>query len=716
MSERRVAVADRAKAYRADIQGLRAVAVLAVVAGHYGLPGMQGGYLGVDVFLVVSGFLITQLLIGEVRRTGTVSVGGFYARRARRILPAATVVVVVTVALSSLLLGSSDSLETVEDAGWAAVFAANVRFAAVGTDYFARDQLTSPLQHYWSLAVEEQFYVAWPLLVLLCVAVLGRRVGRRRGGPTSLVPLLAVLVVLVAASFAYAVHLSHVDPVAAYFSTAARVWELAAGAVVALVGTRLTRSLTLRARALLAVVGLGGMAWAFTTFDQSAHARGELMLVPVGATALVLLAGTRRPDGAPVDAWPQRLLGVRPMRAIGDWSYSLYLWHWPLLVVLETRAGEISTLARVDLVLLTLGLAALTYRFVESPFRDPVKVPRLRALALYPASVSVLAITCALGWSWAHHQAATYGEGPAVTLQSSGVTDDPEVEVSPDPVVALVQASVYAGERGRPVPERLRPGRLELADSIAAVGECDYSPADERDLCPRGDTDADRSIVVIGDSHARMWISAFEKIAQRSGYTAYYLVKPECTAASLTVSGPTTGEPWDDCTAFRDWAIEQVEELRPELTVVSSKAPDGDVWSESGRRVAVDDPARTDLFEKAWGTTFGRLAPWTDSVQLIRDVPLADVAPGACLTRGDPDLGDCLYSPEETNEADVDASVRAARAYGVGVVDTRPWFCWGDRCAAVVGDVIPYTDRSHVTSVYAELLGESLGRRLGIWA
>ena len=239
MSERREAGRRHADgSYRADVQGLRAVAVLAVIAAHYGMPGAQGGFLGVDVFLVVSGFLITQLLLAEVARDGRFSLRDFYARRARRILPAATLVLVATVAFSSVVLGAAEALETVRDAAWATVFAANVRFSSVGTDYFARDQVTSPLQHYWSLAVEEQFYLVWPLLVLLCLVVLGRR----RGGRRATWPLLACVTAGVAASFAHAVHLSHTEPVAAYFSTLARAWELGVGALVAVVGARRRRA------------------------------------------------------------------------------------------------------------------------------------------------------------------------------------------------------------------------------------------------------------------------------------------------------------------------------------------------------------------------------------------------------------------------------------------------------------------------------------------
>lgn len=702
---------------RADVQGLRAIAVLTVIAAHYGLPGFQGGFLGVDVFLVISGFLITQLLLVEVRGSGTLSLRDFYARRARRIVPAASLVLVATVGFSAALLGSAQALDTVQDAAWATVFAANLRFSSVGTDYFARDQLVSPLQHYWSLSVEEQFYLAWPLLVIGCLLVLGRR----RGGRRATWPLGLVVTAGVAVSFWYAVRLSHAEPVAAYFSTPARAWELGVGALAAIVGARITAPLGPQARALLATTGLVGIALAATTFDKTTQSRAEFVVVPVVATAMVLLAGMRRTDVADDDpstvpTLPARILGIAPLRAIGDWSFSLYLWHWPLLVVLEAHhGGEVSWLAKVDLALLALALAALTYRWVEQPFRNPVRLPRRRALTLYPASIVVVALVCGAGWGWVERQASTYGDGPALTVSSSELTEDPEVaeDVSTDPVIALVQASVYAGERGKPVPRVLKPGKLDLADAIADVGDCDYSPADARQVCVRGDVDADRSIVVIGDSHARMWISAFDEIAEREGYRAYYFVKPLCTAADVAVSD-SAGNPWPDCSDFRRWAFDQVDEIQPDLTVLASTAPERDVYTAAGP-VGIDDPRRAEVMEAGWTRSFARVAASSGDVRLIRDVPLADVAPGTCLTTGEPDLGDCLFTPDPEHEAEADVSTKAARRSGVEVVDPRPWLCWRGQCAAVVGDVIPYIDRSHLTAVYAALLGESLGRRLGIW-
>ena len=225
--------AQRQQTFRADVQGLRAIAVLTVIAGHAGVSFLPGGFVGVDVFFVISGFLISQLLFREVERRGTLSIGDFYARRARRILPAATLVTVATLVASLLWLSVVDALDVVTDAVWATFFAANIRFSTVGTDYFAQEEGPSPLQHYWSLAVEEQFYLVWPLILLLCVVLIRRRSSqgaRVERPPLPKLTVFWVLVVLGLASFAYGVYLTANDPTAAYFSTPARAWELAIGA------------------------------------------------------------------------------------------------------------------------------------------------------------------------------------------------------------------------------------------------------------------------------------------------------------------------------------------------------------------------------------------------------------------------------------------------------------------------------------------------------
>ncbi len=708
---------QRQRTFRADIQGLRAIAVLTVIAGHAGVPFLPGGFVGVDVFFVISGFLISQLLFREVERKGTLSISDFYARRARRILPAATLVTLATLVASLLWLSVVDALDVVTDAVWATFFAANIRFSSVGTDYFAQEEGPSPLQHYWSLAVEEQFYLVWPLILLLCVVLIRRRTSRgSRVDRPSLpkVTVLWVLVVLGLASFVYGVFLTSTDPTAAYFSTPARAWELAIGAITALVARRVAARLNAVLRGAVALAGLLAIGYACGFYGPDTAFPGWAAAVPVVGSALLLLAGAGDHAREPL---PIKALSVRPMRLVGDWSYSLYLWHWPLLVIPEQRLGhELSTSFTVFVVALTFVLAGLTYRFVETPFRHPSRLPRRRALTLYPASVVLVVLAAVIGSVYGHWKAGEFGDRPPITVTNFGVDDESDYDLAKDPTVALVQASVIAARNQMAVPSDLSPDVLKLRDDVPDVGDCDYeNPVDA--ICANGNPSADKTIVVFGNSHGRMWIPAFERIAEHGDYRTYYLVKPNC-AAPLVVVGDLSngGQPWDECTEFREWALDQIAEIQPDLVVVSTSGPNPVVYDSDGNRYTTKDPEYDEATRVGYQDLFERLADVADETVLIRDVPKNQDDPGACLTTGSPDLGDCLWSPLPASEHDADVSVEVAEATGTDYVDPTEWVCWERKCPAVIGDVISYRDRGHLTSVYAASLADELGKELGVWS
>jgi len=704
--------------FRGDVQGLRAIAVLTVIAGHAGVTFLPGGFVGVDVFFVISGFLISHLLFREVDRNGKVSLRDFYARRARRILPAATVVTLATLGASIFWISVVDSLEVVKDALWATFFAANVRFSSVGTDYFAQEDGPSPLQHYWSLAVEEQFYLVWPLILIACI-LLARRLrtpGGRRLARGSDLPRLTVFWVLLAVgvtSFVYGLILTANNPTAAYFSTPARAWELAIGALAALVARAVAAKLDTVARGLLCLMGLGAIAYACFAFDETTPMPGWAAAVPVLGSAAVLLAGAGGHEREPL---PIRALGVKPMRIIGDWSFSLYLWHWPLLVLPELRNGDqLSPGQSVLAVALTFVFAALTYRFVETPFRSPKRVTRTKALALYPVSIALVALSSGAGQVYA--ESTIGGEGPAITIANSGIRDT-DITVSKNETIALVQASVVAARNNHEIPRDLSPSLLDVADDIADVEACEYNTSGLRDLCPRGDTEADKSIAVLGNSHGRMWIPAIERIAEREGYTTYYFVKPNCTGAMLDIAdlqGSTPPAPWEDCVDFRDWAIEQIAEIHPDITIVATSGPNPIFFSDDGEKISQESADRVALTQQGFADTFTTLKPFTDRVVLLRDIPKSEEEPSTCLTSADADLGTCLFTPIEPQEVDSDASMRAAEETDTEYIDPTPWICWDGECPVVIGDLLPYRDRGHLSTVYAAELGDDLGRALGIW-
>jgi peptidoglycan/LPS O-acetylase OafA/YrhL len=312
---------DAGVPHRRELQGLRAVAVLLVVLDHAGVPFLRGGYVGVDVFFVLSGYLITGLLLRQARRGGRIRLSEFYVRRARRILPAAVLTLVVTDLVAHQLLNLVRARQAVSDSVWAAFFMANVHFAQEGSDYFSQLQPPSPVQHYWTLAVEEQFYLVWPVVLagVLTVPCLRRR-------------LLWIVLAAAAASLAWSIHSTATDATYAYYSTATRAWELAVGAALAIAAPRL--------RGAAAWLGLACICTAAVAFSSSTPFPGYAALLPTVGAALVIAAS----NGS-----ASRLLSRAPLRYVGDRSYAFYLWHWPVLVIAAEYVGhDLSTVSWLE--------------------------------------------------------------------------------------------------------------------------------------------------------------------------------------------------------------------------------------------------------------------------------------------------------------------------------------------------------------------------------
>ncbi len=695
--------------FRSDIQGLRALAVLTVVAAHAGVPYLPGGFVGVDVFFVVSGFLISGLLFAEARNGGRPSMGRFWARRARRILPAATVVTLVTVVVSIRVMSLLDSRQVLVDAGWATVFGANIHFAAQDTDYFTQSSGASPLQHYWSLAVEEQFYLVWPLLVLALV-VLSRLRRRRSPSGHDGVPrrsLLALLVLLTGASFTWSVLATTSQPESAYFSTLTRAWELGVGAIIALVTPAAARRLNRPLASVMGLTGLAAIVVACVGLTPETAFPGWIAALPVFGTALLLAAGQ-----APRNAVTTPLLSLPPLQAVGAWSYSLYLWHWPALVLTERAYGRPLTPLETGLVLsVALALAVLTFYLVEEPFRRGRAAHRLRAsrpLILYPASLALVGLVIAAGWVWTDRQAGERGDNPAITVAGEGHGGATSGERDHLETVELVRASVDAARKDVAVPSDLDPNLLDLRQSIADVGDCDYNEDGVRHLCPRGDPEGDRTVVVIGDSHARAWIPAFERITE--GWKAFYLVKSQCTAAQVTVAPLNAAEPFHSCDDFHDWVAEQVDLLQPDLVVVASSPPVNGVYDGSERFESTDQVAP--LLASGYDDLFAGLLDASERVVLLRDVPKSSGDPGDCLTQSQPSLRTCMFQPVERSQVLGDVGVQSARLAGAEVVDPMPWLCYDGECPVVIGGTLSYRDTDHLTTEYAASLAGALGRAL----
>jgi peptidoglycan/LPS O-acetylase OafA/YrhL len=672
-----------ADGFRPDLQGLRAVAVLIVVLCHAGVPGMRGGYVGVDVFFVISGFLITRWLLGRALDAGRVPFPEFYAARARRILPAAALTLVVTCATSVVFLNPVRALSAVHDALWAAVFGANVHFAHIGADYFAKGDPPSPIQHFWTLAVEEQFYVAWPVLLAAALLVI-RIVGR--GRQAARLGLAGLLAVGVLGSLTWSIHLTASNPTDAYFSTAARAWELGTGALVA-VALPWILQISARLRAALTWLGLAGIVAATVAFGPGTPFPGFAALLPVVAAGLIAAGeprGERRAGGAAV------ILARQPLRFIGDLSYGFYLWHWPVLVIAAQYIGHgLSTLENLALLAVAFAVSYVTYRVYENPLRHARRLRRLRpALALWPITVSAVVLAVGIGMS---SVATPRAAAPKLELTSATVHGGNSLHRVPlrKRLREALLESVAPARLRQPIPDALAPPVGHLVNDRYRLGSCMAGTATSSKVCQLGDRAANRRVVVFGDSHAEMWMPAFVEFATRYHWTLVPLIKDGCV--------PSVMDSNSGCATWYRWALEQIRHLRPRAVVVSQ------FWSSwgPGGVAAVERELRD-------------LAPLAHRLAIVEDPPARPEAAVDCLLARGATLGSCAFRVTPEEWATYSSLKREAKAADLGYVRTVQWFCARGLSPTVIGTVITYRDQTHITATYARMLAASFAAEVAV--
>ncbi|HEV2890753.1 MAG TPA: acyltransferase family protein [Frankiaceae bacterium] len=659
------------RGFRADIEGLRAVAVVAVVLFHAGVPGTSGGYVGVDVFFVLSGFLITGLLWREVGERGRVDLARFYARRVRRLLPAAALVVAGTVGLSALFLSPLRAADVARDGLASALYAANYRFASAATDYFAATE-PSPLLHFWSLAVEEQFYVVWPLLLVAA---------RRRAAYA----LGAVVVV----SFVACVWLTGDAKQWAFFSLPTRAWELGAGGLVALAAPRL-RTLRPAVATVLGWAGLAAILLAVVTYDDRTAFPGPAAALPVLGTVAVVVAGcasTRRGVAS--------LLGRAVPRAIGRVSYSWYLWHFPVLIL----AAPSSWVVGAPLAVATVVPAALTLRFVENPVRFSRTLSTRRSLALGVALTGV-ATAAALGTGVALPEP----EGDVTAAAAPALTAAPTTGATAAPTLAdVVARQVEAATRTASVPKNLEPSLTRArSDKPRHVNDgCHLSYERTRPgRCTYG-TGAD-AILLTGDSHAGQWFPAIEGVAKSKGWRLLAMTKSTCPPFALDVFSPVLGRAYRECAAFRAEVLARVRAERPKVVVLGAArhyeerlygfAPYGAEWLAA--------MAATVKEVEATGARVVVLGPTPRTRGNVPD----------CLAGHLDRAGSCMRDVASAfDRSGIDAERAAVTEAGGAYLDVQPLLCGRNACPVVVGTMLVYRDDNHLTTVYPAWLAPAVG-------
>ena len=634
-----------ASARRLDLQGLRAIAVALVIVYHLWPRALPGGFVGVDVFFVLSGFLITGHLHRELRETGTVRLRAFWARRVRRLLPAASVVLIACFALMLALVPLSMWQRTISEIAASALHVQNWALFAGAVDYLGAENDPTLVQHFWSLSVEEQFYLVWPVLLLLAARW----------------PRVALGGVLVA-SFAYSVL---AGGGAHYFDTGVRAWEFAAGGLLA-VAAPILRGWVGEAASWL---GYGAIVAAAVLFSGATSFPGYAALLPVVGTLLVI-------------AGSNRLASARPLVFLGDHSYALYLWHWPLIVVapyvIDGEAGPL-------VIALSLLLAMLTKRFVED--RTRLLPPRV------PLVAGALAVTLLV--------AASTVTGVSLGASNAATARQALVDFRTDPCYGAAALVEPGCESPFEAPAGLRSAFAPV-DKGSLGQPCDATDA-ELVVCSYGDTTSpDHTVALIGNSHAGHLVAALEAYGEDNGWQVDLMRKTGCTGVSLA---PLTRETDAECA---DWTQDVVDRVLgdPDIDIVVVATNNGSSEYLAERPVTTEE---ADQLREAIGETLAGFVASGRTVVAIGDVPATDQPAPACVDQNHLQYDPCA-TPRADGEEHGNLVAEAARATdGVGFVDMLPWFCDEELCHVAIGGVVTYIDEHHLSASYSRSLAPYLG-------
>jgi peptidoglycan/LPS O-acetylase OafA/YrhL len=677
--------------WRLDIQGLRGVAILAVVFYHADATWLPGGFIGVDVFYVISGFLITGLLMRELEEHGTISLRRFYARRIRRLLPMAFIVIAATVIAADLLQSPLDATRTAKDALASALFVANYRFALQQTNYLYAGIGPSPFQHFWSLGVEEQMYLVWPVLLLI-----GAKLWRKSRNYTR--SACAILLIGSAASFVACIRLTHSNEPWAFFSFPTRAWELGVGGLLALAAPSLRTTPRVIA-ALVGLAGIGAVIYAAIKFGATTPWPGDAAAIPVFGSAAIIAAGCARGFGLP--AW---LLGFPPLQFAGRISYSWYLWHWPVLI-LAPLALKHSLDEREALLLVGASavLATVSHFVVERP------VHLSRWLAQRPRRGLVLGfgLTAASIAACASSVAALALPSVAAskpTIPHARLANDPPVSIGANPEVvelanstAEVQAELATSVTQQTVPATLTPSLSDAFSDVPVLygdGCVDTYTSIVLDPCTYGDTASPTSVVLFGDSHAAMWFPAVDQAATRFNWKLYAWTKDTCPPVQLPVISPDLGRAYTECTVWRNEVLQQIATIHPALVILGVARHYSPIYGFT-------------MYSEEWmdalAEMISEIRALGSQVLVMGAIPKPAFTVSSCLSENL--NAEQLCATPRASGVDIRgmrAEEAVVRAAGGSYVNTLFWFCASNSmCPPVIDNVLVYRDDNHITATYA---------------
>lgn len=629
----------------------------------------------------------------EALSTGRINLADFYAKRARRILPAATIVLLVTFILTLWFLPQirweSIGIEIIS----AAFYVVNWVLAA-NTDYLNAEVAASPLQHFWTLAVEEQFYIAWPLILIAALLIARRRAKKDISDNKKFVLRYARVgvLLLLLPSLGWSVFYTATSPAPAYFVTTTRLWELAIGAALAIFVTQAERIPDFIGH-ILGWCGLVAIALACVLYSESTVFPGSAALLPTLGAAAVIVGGLngRATRGAGM------LLSWKPARWIGDISYSLYLWHWPLIVVgTYILGGELRFRYGILIVILAVLPAWLSYRFIEDPFRRSVRLKEsIKATLL--AGGNLMLVSALIG---------------AVTIVLPGLNATDDLETKNTPLGA--EALMVNPDTGIPTDEiesGFIPSALDAREDIPVVYEngC-HVESDESGFrsCVFGDLESETDLVLVGDSHAAHWAPAMIKLAERNGWRLEIFTRSACGFADVEMVGPGSTE-YPKCTQWNEEVLDEIIKSSPDL-VITSNSSIRRVWDSR----PLSAGASADLFSDGLHRAWERLNSSEIPVVAIRDTPRMDIDVPECVSANASQLTECSVPRRQAVDTQPKPDLEAAAGLSrTGVIDANGWICPEESCSPIIGNVLVWRDGHHLTETFSKTLATPVEELLG---
>ena len=612
---------------RRDIEGLRALAILTVVLFHAKVPGFSGGFVGVDLFFVLSGYLISGLLLDEHRRSGTIGFASFYARRARRLLPASAAMLLVVTLAGLWLSAPSEQQWFAAGVSFASLYMSNIQFIRSGADYYDTTAERHPLLHTWSLSVEEQFYFIWPLAIAAMLLLAARS---RRARPTLSIGLVTI------AGFAAAEWARNRLPLEGFYFSAFRLWEFSSGALLA-AHQRGSTPPGERIASIFGWLGLALVVGSSTLMDANSAFPGVGALPVVLGTMLVLYGTTGRAESR-----LHRLLGLAPFQTLGRLSYSIYLWHWPMLTFGAALLPYATVWHRIGFLLASVAVSELSYRWVESPLRHHAWLSATPRRSIV-AAIAVSLLVASIGALWKFEASAW--------RRTSTVTD---------------AAWTAAKERW---PLRAQ----EPDDAVARPVEA-------------GAPDGRETWVLLGDSHAEVWYPALSEVLAATGRRLVLLTKSACPA--MEVHKRWRRQPFEACDNWRDDALRRIGDLHPRVLLLASRE---------------QQPFADDDWAPATEALIRKLPHAPEAIVVIRGMSDASAPMLDCLSaaawRGIDEAAYCSVRPAAVEQGGFAALKRAVgdRA-GWYFEDWTKFFCTAESCSPRVASGAPlFADEHHLS-------------------